>query len=36
LEHFKLAKEAVVDPWETEMEKPVHPNQFKELVSKGG
>ncbi len=35
LEHFKLAKEAVVDPWKTESENPVHPHQFKELVADG-
>ncbi len=35
MEHFKLAKEAVVDPWKTESEKPVHPYQFKELVADG-
>ncbi|MFI5303448.1 MAG: nitrite reductase large subunit NirB [Nitrospiria bacterium] len=36
LEHFKMAKEAVVDPWKNERERPVHPYQFKELVSPDG
>ena len=36
LEHFNLAKEAVVDPWKTERENPVHPRQFKELALKDG
>jgi len=32
LEHFHLAKMAVVDPWKAEMEKPAHPDLFEELV----
>ena len=35
LEHFRLSKESVVDPWKTESQKPVHPHQFKELVPGG-
>ncbi|MHB8481884.1 MAG: nitrite reductase large subunit NirB [Nitrospiria bacterium] len=31
LEHFRLSKEAVVDPWKMESQKPVHPYQFREL-----
>jgi nitrite reductase (NADH) large subunit len=33
LDHFNLSKDAAVDPWKRERERPVHPFQFKELVS---
>ncbi|MBI1824089.1 MAG: NAD(P)/FAD-dependent oxidoreductase [Nitrospirae bacterium] len=32
LEHFALSRAAVVDPWKSERENPVHPSQFKELL----
>lgn len=35
LEHFRISKEVLVDPWRTESQKPVYPYQFKELVSCG-
>ncbi|MBI3793433.1 MAG: NAD(P)/FAD-dependent oxidoreductase [Nitrospinae bacterium] len=36
LEHFKLAKLAVTDPWKSEVEKPFHATQFMELAVTNG